>query len=323
MLHLFMADINDLLKGVQGNVLLAPYTTFKIGGPAEYFYIAENSENIINAIKAARELKIDHCILGNGSNVLVSDEGFDGLVIKLKNNELKINDSEIDVGAGAMLAVLVKESANAGLSGLEWAAGIPGSVGGAIYGNAGAFGRAISENIEYVEALEIENMIVKKLAREDCDFSYRHSAFKEKKYIILSVALKLEKGEKEEIEKKVKENILARQKRHPTGPSAGSIFKNPDINKNQKAFEKLLKKYPEAEKFKETGKIPAGWLIEEYGILGKEIGGAIISKDHGNFILNIGGAKAMDVVMLISLIKQKIRVNFGIQLEEEIQYVGF
>jgi len=318
-----MSNVNDLLKNVQENIPLAPYTTFKIGGPARYFFIAKNIEEIKNAIKVAKDLKIPYFILGNGSNVLISDSGFGGLVIKIDDRELKIENNEIYAGAGVMLAALVKESTNAGLTGLEWLAGIPGTLGGAIYGNAGAFGYSIGEVAETVKVFDPGDLMEKTLSKSDCNFGYRHSIFKEKKYIILGADLKLKKGELEESAKLASEYLSKRKGKHPIGPSAGSIFKNPLIKENQKAYEKLIKQYPEIEKFKATGKIPAGWLIGQFGLCGKEIGGAMVSKEHGNFIVNIGGAKAEDVIILTSLIKQKIRVNFGIQLAEEIQYVGF
>lgn len=322
-LSLFMPIVNNLLKAVQENVPLAPYTTFKIGGPAKYFYMAKTSEDIKQSVQFAKESKLSYYILGNGSNILVSDQGFNGLVIKLRNTKYEIRNTSIDCESGLMLGKLVNESIKNGLTGLEWLIGIPGTLGGAIYGNAGAFGYSLSEAVESVKVLNSDNLKEEILTAKECQFGYRISVFKEKKYIILSVVLKLKKGDKAESEKIIKEYIAKRQGKHPVGPSAGSVFKNPSIEENQKVFEKLIKKYPEMEKFKASGKIPAGWLIEEYGLLGKSIGGAMISEKHGNFIINTGGASAENVIMLISLIKQKIRVNFGIQLEEEIQYLGF
>lgn len=323
-----MADIKTLLKGVQENIPLAPHTTFKIGGPAEYFFTAKNAEDVKNAIKVAKELKLLYYIIGNGSNILVSDQGFEGLIIKIQSSKLKVqNDNSkfkiIECDSGVMLGKLVNKAIKNGLMGLEWMIGIPGTLGGSIYGNAGAFGYAISESVERVEALDMRDLSIKLLGNKDCGFAYRHSVFKEKKYIILSAVLKLKKGDRTESEKIIKEYIAKRRVKNPAGPSAGSVFKNPLISENQKAYEKLSKRYSEIEKFRSAGKISAGWLVEEYGLLGKRIGGATVSLGHGNFILNAGSAKAEDAVMLISLIKEKIRVNFGIQLEEEIQYVGF
>lgn len=318
-----MADIKNLLKAVQENIPLAPYTTFKIGGQARYFYIAKTAESIKQAAQVAKELKLAYYVIGNGSNILVSDKGFDGLVIRIMNHELRIKNQEIFVESGISLGKLAADSVKGGLAGLEWLIGIPGTLGGAIYGNAGAFGYSLGEIIESVQVFNPDNLEEEILSGKECEFGYRHSVFKEKKYIILSAVLKLKKGDKAESEKIMREYIAKRRVKHPIGPSAGSVFKNPPIEENEKVFEKLIKQYPEIEKFKASGKIPAGWLIEKYGLLGKKIGGAMVSEEHGNFIINAGGAKAEDVIILISLIKQKIRVNFGPQLEEEIQYVGF
>ena len=318
-----MQDVKGLLKNVEENIPLARYTSFKIGGPARFFYAAKSKEDLEMALKVVKEAQIAYYILGNGTNILVSDKGFDGLVIKIQDTSFKIEDDSVIAGAGVSLGKAVNGSVKAGLAGLEWLVGIPGSIGGAICGNAGAFGHSIGEKVESVEVLDPNDLSKRQMSRGDCRFSYRESIFKEAKFVILEVRLKLEKGKKEESDNLTRDYIKKRS-HHPVGfPSAGSVFKNPIIEKNQKVFEDLVKKYPEAEKFRTNGKIPAGWLIEEYGLLGKKIGGAMISKEHGNFIVNVGGAKATDVVMLISLIKQKIRVNFGIQLEEEIRYVGF
>lgn len=318
-----MSTVNNLLKNFRENISLAEYTSFKIGGPAKYFYEAKSKEDIMQAVKVAKEFKLPYYILGNGNNILVSDQGFDGLVIRIKNQEIKITDNKISADAGVMLGNLVGEAAKAGLSGLEWMSGIPGTLGGAIYGNAGAFGNSIGEKIEKVQVLDPDNLMTKWMGQEECEFAYRSSVFKKNKYVIFGAVLKLEKGDPSEIRKHILENIKKRS-HHPAGyPSAGSVFKNVVISENKKIFSNLLNKYPELDKFRNTGKIPTGWFVEELGLRGKKIGGAMIAKEHGNFILNTGGAKATDVIMLISLIKQKVRVNFGIRLEEEIQYVGF
>jgi len=318
-----MTDIKNLLSGVQENISLAPYTTFKIGGPAKYFFAAKTAEEIIQAWRVAKELKLPYYIIGSGSKVLVSDSGFNGLIIKIQNTKYQIQNTNIICDSGVLLGKLVNETVKNGLTGLEWLIGIPGTVGGAICGNAGAFGYSIGGAAESVKVLNPDSLMEEILAAEDCRFGYRTSLFKEKRYIILKAVLKLKKGARAESEKIIKEYLAKRLRKHPIAPSAGSVFKNPLISENQKAYKNLLKKFPETEKFMATGKIPAGWLIEEYKLLGKKIGGAMIAKEHGNFIVNSGGAKAENVIMLISLIKQKVRVNFGIQLEEEIQYVGF
>ncbi len=304
---------------IQKNILLSKYTSFKIGGAAKYFCVVENNDEIKEALEFAGKNGLKVFVLGGGSNLLISDEGFDGLVIKIQDTKYEIQtNNEIFVGSGLSLAKLVSESVKNNLTGLEMMAGIPGTVGGAVVNNAGAFGKCIGDVVESVEILETG-----KLNSKECDFSYRSSIFKEeKKYIILNAVLKLEKGNEAESRKMILEILKSRKEKQPLEyPSAGSVFKNPVVDDNHLA--KLKKEFPELNKIVKNNTIPAGWLIEELGFKGKKIGGVMISEKHCNFIVNTGNAKAEDVVILISLIKQKVRNNFGIQLKEEIEYVGF
>ena len=289
------------------NVSLAKHTTFKIGGPAKYFYIAKTKQDLIKAIKTAKELNLLFFVLGGGSNLLVADKGFDGLVIKCQMsviNFLQLKAGfKIVAGAGLPLEKLVNTSVEKGLTGMEWAIGIPGTLGGAIRGNAGAFGSSIADIIKEVEVLEItenSSQQTKIFKNKDCKFGYRDSIFKHNSnLIILSAEIQLKKENKKEIQKKMKEHLKQRKKTQPLGfPSAGSIFKNP------KGFS-------------------AGELIEKCGLKGKKINGAQISEIHSNFIVNLGQAKAKDVEKLIKLVKQKVKQKLGIELGEEIQYLGF
>ena len=204
--------------------------------------------------------------------------------------------------AGVMLGELVNILAKTGLSGLEWAAGIPGTVGGAIFGNAGAFNKSMKDVVKSVEALEVKNekCKVKNFKNRDCKFSYRDSIFKNNKnLIILSVTLQMKRGDKKEIENKIKKNLEQRNKTQPLNfPSGGSIFKNPPG-------------------------FFAGELVKRCGLKGKKIGNVKISEKHSNFIVNLGNGKAKDVIKLIKLIKQKVKKKFGVTLEEEIQFLGF
>lgn len=296
---------------------MAQYTTFRIGGPARYFYLAKTSEEIINAIKIAKENDQPFYIMGGGSNLLVSDKGYDGLIIKIGNSQFTIDNLEINADAGVSLGRLVIESAKAGLSGLEWGIGIPGTIGGAVYGNTGAFGHSVSENVAKVTTLDIDSFDLKKYNNEQCEFEYRGSIFKKNKEIILAVVLKFTKGNVEESQKIVKENLDARKKMPPY-PSAGSVFKNQEVkNLDEKVLTVIS-----AEKIK-GGKIPTAYLIEQCGLKGKEIGGARIAEEHANFIVNFNNAKAEDVMALINLCKDEIKNKFGIILDEEIRYLGF
>ncbi|MFH1575621.1 MAG: UDP-N-acetylmuramate dehydrogenase [Candidatus Nealsonbacteria bacterium] len=252
----------------QENISLKKYTTFKIGGPARYFFTAKTKESLLKAVKEAKNRHWRLFILGGGSNLLVSDEGFKGLVIK----------------AGSSLS----------LYGLDWAVGIPGTIEGAVYGNAGAFSKSMADEVESVEVFDAKAEKIKIFKNRDCRFSYRNSIFKRNKnLIILSVKLKARKINF----KKIKEYLAYRKKNQPLNlPSAGSVFKNP------------------------PGFL-AGELIEKCGLKGKKIGGAQVSNVHANFIVNSGEATAKDVLLLIKLIKKTVYGKFKVKLEEEINFL--
>src|SRR3989344_2804165 len=329
---------------LEKNISLSNYTTFRIGGPAKFFIEVKNEEELLEALDYAKKNNLDFFILGGGSNLLVSDKGFDGLVIKMHNSSFLIHNSSLECGAGVPLAKAVRESVNSGLTGLEWAAGIPGTVGGAIRGNAGAFGGETKDVIESVKVLVIpslsRNLIKEELdpsvyspvgefaqdgihifTKDECQFGYRDSIFKQNKnLIILSAVFKLQKGNKEESRKKIQEIIKKRISVQPQGmPSAGSFFVNPVVN-NPKIIEEFEK---ETGKKSKERKVPAPWLIEQADLKGRQIGGAKVSEKHANYIVNTGNATAEDVIMLASIIKQQVRDKFGVELKEEVQYLGF
>ncbi|MCX6760677.1 MAG: UDP-N-acetylmuramate dehydrogenase [Candidatus Nealsonbacteria bacterium] len=300
MLKLNKMNIIKELPAIKKNVSLAEYTTFKIGGKAKYFFIAKTKEDLIKAIFVAKKLKLQFFILGGGSNLLVSDKGYNGLVIKTQNSNLEIRKKGTIInffcGAGAPLAKLVLESIKNSAQGLEWAAGIPGTVGGAIFGNAGAFNESMSGNIEEVEVLDVRKTVIKKFKNKDCRFEYRKSFFKKNKnIIILSAKLKLKNGKRKKIKEIIKEHLEKRKKFQPLNyPSAGSVFVNP-----------------------KTG-LKTGEMIEKCGLKGKRIGKAKVSEKHANFIMNLGKAKEKDVKKLINLIKKRVKNKFGVILKEEI-----
>ncbi len=307
---------------IKQNIPLAPFTTFKIGGPAKFFAEVKNAEELSEAIEYTRKNNLKFFVLGGGSNILVSDDGFDGLVICIKDVKCEIRDTKIECGAGTLLSQAVNLAKENSLTGLEWAVGIPGTIGGAITGNAAAYGSDISSAVESVKIIDISKKEIKTVDfnNDDCNFGYRDSIFKQNNSrIILSCELVLEKGEKEDISKKMEEIRKQRNGKIPQGLSAGSFFQNPETEKKW-----LIERFE-----KEKGvacrnnKVPAGWLIEEVGFLGKKVGGVNVSENHGNFIVNLGNGTAHDIVILSSLIKQKVRVELGVQLREEIIYVGF
>lgn len=303
-LDLQWENLKKLLPSLQKNISLRDYTTFKIGGLAKYFLVAKTKKEIIKALKVARRAKVPVFILGGGSNVLVADKGFEGLVIKIQNSKFKIQNQnskfKVYCEAGMPLTKLALETAKIGASGLEWAVGIPGTIGGAIYGNAGAFGKSMADVVKEVEVFDLKKLDLKTFKKKDCLFDYRDSVFKKKKnFVILSAILILGKERKKVIEKKIKEFLDYRKKTQPLNfPSAGSIFKNP---KN----------------------FPAGFLIEKCGLKGKKLGGVEISRKHANFIINLGNGKAEEVRKLIALMKKKVKEKFKIALKEEIEFLGF
>ena len=292
--------IKKELPGIQKNISLAKYATFRIGGPAKYFFSAEKKEDIIRSISVAKKFNLPFFILGGGSNILVSDQGFNGLIIKAQNAEYKILNTKIAAEAGTMMSQLVNVTVSSGLSGLEWAAGIPGTIGGAVYGNAGAFGESMEGVVKEVEVLDIKTERIKKLKNKDCKFGYRDSVFKKNpRLIILSVLLKFKEGNKKAIKEKIKDYLNCREEKQPLNfPSAGSVFRNPvDFS--------------------------AGELIERCGLKGKRVGNVKISEKHANFIVNLGRGTAKDVARLIKIIKNKVKKKSGVGLEEEIRFLGF
>jgi len=278
------------------NVLLSEYSTFRIGGIARYLIEVDNAEDLKKVIQKALELNLQFIVIGGGSNILFSSKGYNGLVIVFKsNNTFSINDNLIEVDASVSLNYLINKLNN--YTGLEWAVGIPGTVAGAINGNAGAFGGEMSELIKQVKVLEVkDNQIIEKdFSKEDCKFSYRNSIFKNNpNLIIASAILELKKDSEENVKQKIKSNLSKRISKQPKGFSIGSIFKN-------------------GEDFS------AGELIEKAGLKGLQIGDAKISDEHANFIINLGKATSDDVLELIKIVKKEVKEKFSIDLEEEIK----
>jgi len=282
---------------IEKNIDLSQYTTFKIGGRAKYFCIARNQKELIDAVGFAKRKRLPFSVIGNGSNVLISDKGYKGLIIKMQNQDVGLlKPTLVKADAGVMLGKLLNFSLENSLTGLEWVAGIPGTAGGAVFGNAGALGQSIKDSLTEVDVLDTNNLKIKTIKNKDLKFGYRDSILKKKKnLIVFSCSFRLRKGEKEKIRAKIRKNLKERKERQPLFPSAGSVFKNP------------------------IG-FSAGELIEKAGLKGKRIGGAEISLKHANFIINVGRAKEKDVKKLINFVKKQVKNKFGLVLEEEIQF---
>jgi UDP-N-acetylmuramate dehydrogenase len=308
---------------IQKKVLLKDYSTFKIGGPAKYFVEAKTFNDFREAVEWAHEKKEKFMILGGGSNILFHDQGFDGLVIKLANKKIELkNKDEISCQAGVSLSGLVAFSAEHGLTGLEWAAGIPGTVGGAIRGNAGAFGFEMKDVTKEVVYIDLKKLEKEKCNNKECKFDYRQSVFKKFDHkIIWRIIFKLSSTKTKNIKNKIAEIINQRKEKHPclsSAGSAGSIFKNPTVGAE------VIKMFEKEKGVKcKSNQVSAGWLIDMCELRGMRMGGARVSEKQANFIVNDEGSSANNVVILISLIKQKVRNTFGVQLEEEVEIVGY
>lgn len=307
---------------IQENVPLAPLTTFKIGGKARYFTEAHDASGVTTAFEWAESKKVPVFLLAGGSNVLFSDQGYQGLVIVVTGEQIQIHENIITASAGSVLQNVIDQALEQGLGGMEYMSGIPGSFGGAIRGNAGAFGTEIGDVLVSVKAVNSADGMVKEFSSEECQFSYRHSYFKtHPEWTILEGTCRLVSGKEPRELKKIREETRAkREAKHPQDAKcAGSFFMNPVV-KN----EKLLQEFEEDTGMpSRNGKLPAGWLITKVGLRGKKIGGACISVQHPNYLVNTGNATADDVAMLASLVKTRVRNQLGIQLKEEIQFVGF
>jgi UDP-N-acetylmuramate dehydrogenase len=285
----------SLSRKLRNKVKLAPFTSFKIGGAARYFLEAKNINQLQEALFFAKHAAIPVFILGSGSNILISDSGLNGLVIKLSGKNFKQIRSQgvyLESGAGIKLSQLILYAKNNGLSGLEFLTGIPGTLGGALAGNAGAWGKSIGQQVRGLRVLD-HNGKIKLLKAGNLKFAYRKSNLD--KYVIISAKLKLRKVNEDAIALGMREYLLQRENTQNNNlPSAGCIFKNP-------------------------GKYTAGRLIHACGLKGYIMGGAVISNSHANFILNKGKAKSKDVLFLMDLMQKKVKARFKVNLKPEIK----
>lgn len=362
----FVMSLKSKIENLQENILLANHTTFRIGGPAKYFVAVKSQKEFLAVIRAAKESGAPFYILGGGSNTLAADEGFEGLIIRcqIPNFQCQIDGEKMKIAcdAGVPLAKIIIETTKASYSGAEWGFGIPGTVAGAIFGNAGRLGQDISQVVRRVKILD-ENLDEKTLEFEECGFSYRQSFFKKTGAIILEAELEFMKKEQSavgEVLAKAKDVVL----HSPPFPSAGCVFKNyevgvgesaagafrfrpptpalrlaPDLRPlnseaeanqgsprrpslNAPAADSLLFGHPELAPRVRGGKIGVGHLIDQCGLKGRQTGGAKIWDSHANYIVNLGGAKAADVLALIKLCKETVKEKYNIELEEEIRHLG-
>jgi len=297
-------------RKLQENVVLANYTTASIGGPADALLVVNYKDELESTIQSLCGLDIPFYIIGSGSNVLFSDNGVRGVVIINHARQIKIKvpansgkPPSVWAESGANLNTIARRAALRGLSGLEWATGIPGSIGGAVYGNAGAYGKDMQSCLILAEILHLQDSepVVKEWSSEDMEFEYRSSILKQQKKskqaVILSAQIRLQHSNRADVQAHMKEVQEERNRKSPPGANTGCVFKNP------------------------PGDFAAR-LIEEAGLKGKRIGGVEISKVHANFFINLGGATARDFQEMIQLAQNTVMEKFSIQLEPEIELLG-
>ena len=312
------------------NVLLSKYSNYCIGGPADFFSEPESIQELQTVLNKWREINASNSevarqifILGGGTNILFPDEGLRGLTVRPAITDIRREGNAVFADAGALMDSLLNFTANEGLSGLEWAGGLPGTLGGAIRGNAGCFGGEIKDVLKQVESVDTRTGEIIKRKLEECAFTYRSSIFKTNKHeVIVRAVLQLKPEERNVIAARRDEHITYRKERHPLEyPNIGSIFKNVPLE-----IFKSAQNLTEAEVRKRFlvkddpfPVVPAARLIGEAGLKGKLSGGAKISEKHANFIVNFNNATASDVKELIAIAKKNVFQKFSIKLEEEVQ----
>ncbi|MCL6638311.1 MAG: UDP-N-acetylmuramate dehydrogenase [Firmicutes bacterium] len=293
-------DLHLLLPGrVKVNEPLKEHTSWKIGGPADIFVEPAGRRELQIAVSYAHERGIPLTVIGNGTNLLVSDRGIRGIVVKIGRElgRVTVRDTEVTAEAGASLARVAAAAFKAGLAGFAFSAGIPGTVGGAVVMNAGAFGRCAGDVIRSVSVMGYDGILSRR-TREEMNFRYRASALQEEPAIVVDAVFALERGDPRQIYLDMKQYLERRKGSHPLSlPNAGSVFKNPPGN-------------------------PAGKIIEQSGLKGLTVGGAQVSEKHANFIVNLGGAKAEDVVRLIEQVRAVVKKRFDLELETEVKLIG-
>ena len=313
--HARLAEIPNLT--VSTATPLSLYTRFGIGGPADIYAETGSAEAFIAALAAARASGFETMVIGGGTNLIVSDRGFRGIVLRYRADRLLASNGRVHAEAGAVLQDLVDFTIARGLQGLETLSGIPGSVGAAIYGNAGAYGHSISERVVGVRFFD--GSAVRVFSAEECQFHYRESIFKrQKEWIIFSAELRLDAADPAALRQAADGILKVRNEKFPvTMKCAGSIFKN--LLLHQLPANVAAEVPPSTVR---EGKIPAAWFLEQVGAKGMRRGDIHVAQYHANLLYNAGNGTASDLVALIRELKDRVRARFGIELEEEVQYVG-
>ena len=313
-------SIEEKLRRALGDGLLTQeplkhHTTFRIGGPADYYFAARTPDQLVTALRTADDLGVPSFLLGGGSNLLVSDGGFRGLVVRNAIDAIEFDGSAAHVGCGADFLDLIYRCRDRDLSGLEFAAGIPGSVGGALYGNAGCYGQDIGSFVIECTHVTPDGRKVETRPADWYEFAYRDSRLKRDPRALLTCLLQFRKGVRDGIQKVIDEKLEIRRVKHPQWrmePTAGSYFKNlpPDW------------RMPGAKLSPGTHRVAAGQLLDECGVRGMRVGDAMVFPKHANIIVNVGHAAAAEVLELAATMKRLVRERFKVELEEEVMFLG-
>jgi len=298
-----MTDLLERLQQyakVEENAPMASYTSFRAGGAARYLVFPGDEASLCGVIKEVTAAGVPYYITGNGSNILVRDGGFPGVIIKIAEGFSAVwtEGTRIHAGAGALLSAISKEAARSSLTGLEFASGIPGSLGGAVYMNAGAYDGEMKHVLKTVRLLDPKIGVIREADAEELELGYRYSKLYETGEIVISAVMQMQQGDPEEIRSKIRDFTERRTTKQPLSyPSAGSFFKRP------------------------TGYF-AGKLVQDAGLKGLTVGGAQVSTLHSGFVINIGGATATDIISLMHLVQARVKEQFGVDLEPEVRIIG-
>lgn len=294
------SSLKKIIKGaVTENAPMKKYTTWNIGGPADCLVEPEDAEDISAVFRWTAENGVPLTVIGNGSNLLVLDGGIEGVVVRIgdRMSGFSFDDTLLVAQSGCILSKMARETARRGLAGIHWAAGIPASLGGAAYMNAGAYGHTFYETLDSVEAVDKDGTI-RVFHRENLSGGYRHTSVMENGLVVTKVMIRLEHGNAEDLVSSVEDTLRLRREKQPLDkPSAGSVFKNPEGSH-------------------------AGYLVELTGLRGRSCGGAEVSLKHGNFILNTGNATAKDVLTLMDICREEVKKQQGYDLEPEVRIIG-
>lgn len=318
-----IAAITSVFPDARLNEPMSAHTNLRIGGPARLYVALGDADQIVQAVRVAEEAGVPWYVFGGGSNLLVADTGFEGLVIQATLRDLRTEGESVHAGAGAITALVARKAADAGLTGFEWAIGVPGTMGGAVYGNAGCYGGEMKDVITAVDAYDIAQKKRVTYTNAECQFGYRESRFKKERHLIFGCTIKLAPGDKNTANARMKEIVDTRKEKQPLdASSAGCAFKNFEFT-NEADIAKLQSVTDVPEAMVRAKRIPAGWLVDQAGLLGTSVGNISVSQKHGNFLVQKSGATAADTVALMQNIKKTIQERFGIVLQEEVQLLGF